>query len=309
MTNILISIGFLFSIIGVISYFFNYYIFSYIGTILIFIGYIIDYFSRKIKNISWLLIIIVIAILFSIISKHNYFDINLFMFIICIEVIITYIIGLYGISKKNNSIDYDKSILDKYFYCQGCFEMKYLIFYWNSQKIYDDNYRIKELEAYQKLETDTAKIVFLFNILLDLNDSYNNYIVYISKNVELNSEYVKNTKTFLNKYKTRLEVANNILNNLFCNTYFLYYKNEVKEIVECFNNIYKLINSIYEKTKDVNYINQYELNALKIWLTAFTNKLIRNFEKLQESININDYKFNSFKKLDSQKCVNKLKEN
>ena len=57
----------------------------------------------------------------------------------------------------------------EYFYMDGCIEFEALTQSWKEENKEKNIFRIKDVNDYEKLQTYTAKIVFLFN----LDDTFN----------------------------------------------------------------------------------------------------------------------------------------
>ena len=309
MTDILLFIGTIFCVIGFISYFFHCYIFAYIGAILIFIVYIIDYFSGKIKNIGYLFMMTIIGILASINFKYNYFNVNLFMCIICVDVIATYIIGFFSMRKKKKNI---LKRLKKYYYIEGCLEFQNLINYWYEKGIYNDNYRIKEEKDYKNLKTHTAKIVFLFNLILDLNECYTEYRIYISTEPVINYEFINKAEIRLKIYKNKLNNSNEILCDLKNSPYIQPYQLQLNNIYHNFKDIYDILVLLHSNIRKQNMnsiqnnISFDTLMPLIQKLDIVANSLSDNLINFQNVINANDIVFNSLKTIDSKIILKKF---
>ena len=218
------------------------------------------------------------------------------LFVILLFICSLGILSKINIKKVNNN--------SNYFYINYCLEFKDLISYWNSTYTESDNKRIKNLEDYGKLKTQTSKIVFLFNLLLDISE-VNSYIrIYMAKVPSINSEYFSTVKNCLSLLKNDLDKSMEIYEDISEDLYFEVYKETVYTCICEFNDVYIFL----EKMNDSMFTNIVcgIKNILDIppyfqELSIATDKVGKTFEELQEIINKNDYTFVRLKQLDTQK--------
>lgn len=197
------------------------------------------------------------------------------------------------------------NIKSKFFYTENCTEMQNLIQIWQSENS-DYKYRILDLDSYKKLKTATAKIVFLFNLMLDMSDTYNNFRNYMNNLSTINNEYIKLSSIFLTTFNEYLTISEIIYDNLKDVEFFEDYKSIIYDILSCYKQISSSISTIQNKfqtqlifgTTSVNSVD----NEVKT-LVSLTQQNSNNFEILNNIINENEIKFNKWKLQDSQNIL------
>ena len=302
MVNIICLLSIIMCTLGIIISFFDNFIFLYIGAVINVLEHILGRITGELKSLNTLILSFILACIVSLFFKTNLIDtIEIF---ICIESILNFVLGIVLINyRKKNMKTFE------YFYIDGCIEFEALTQSWKEENKEKNIFRIKDVNDYEKLQTYTAKIVFLFNLLLDISDMYSSIRIYLNNSNEdiINTnfnEYMEILQNSIAEYNIKLNKAIDIFDKLSNIQYFRYYVDAVQNCLINYNDIYILLNDIYNKIFTARIINcnlDTYLNEDIRQLIEITDKLSLNLKQVQNVINENHNEFSHLKKIDSDR--------
>lgn len=230
--------------------------------------------------------------------------------VIILVLLIIYII-LNDKKKYNKKQKNDDLRLQRYFYYENCVEFVELVLNWQKNPDYNEttfnNGRIYNVDGYINLQTVTAKIVFLFNLILDISDFSNVYRMTISMEKEINTKFLNDCDIFLNEIiEPRITASYNLDEVLKDEAYFSNYKESIKNILSLYDDLIRVYQSMNTRIK-TNIIMGMSINSAIASIESriqkamqITDECAKEMIDLQSRIDLHNNEFNYWKSVDSQ---------
>lgn len=177
--------------------------------------------------------------------------------------------------EKNKNIDFKR-----FCYINNCAEFIDLIQNkWSILPYYnkDNKKRIVDFNDFHNLKTDTAKVIFIFNLIMDVNDSYTKYRIYISTVKIIDENYLTFSNSMLNEYSKLLDELKECIRELKGKESFAFFENVIIHIYE---DHLKLLDILKEINKIIG--QQLLLNASQLQITFVVDKLSRELMEVTD---------------------------
>ncbi len=299
----------IFSILGIYGFFANNIFLLCLGMFINIVENILEVILKKQKNMLTLFLAIFIGFILSLTGNNTFHCIAL---CICMEDVIMCLCSIplyFKFVSANN-------VIQRYFYANDCYEFGKLIEKWHTLPQFSTiKDRILDLNDFESLQTYTAKIVFLFNLMLDISDKLN-YIHQLDNTVKLtNNSFILQIDVEIDKTREKLRKAKEIVNSFEREPYFRVYYEQCKKILHLFYKKMDILDTMNYKIKDITHngnipqnILSYSFQSETDELFNITNNLSEALVTFQDIINNNDTTFDYLKKLDNQKYKNIMLE-